>query len=126
MPAAALDFVRSNGYALEIGANFSQEITFFSDAASQQPKNFTGYTFKMQIRDKHDSPVPILTLTQVNSIGDWIEVFAVEGRIIIHITNASTLLFKGGTYVYDLFGTSGPNAEKLLVGTIEVVPRVTK
>jgi len=62
--------------------------------------NFTGYTAKMQVRDKKPDSAAILTLT--SDAGGGITLGGALGTLKIHIKSTQTAALPVGDYYYDL------------------------
>lgn len=89
--------------------------------------NFTGQTFKMDIRATADDVSPLLSLT---SGGGTIVIDDPIGRTL-HLLVSSTVfkpVLPVGTYVYDLImldGSTPPVRVALMTGTIQITQGVT-
>lgn len=81
-----------------------------------------GYTAAMQIRESFDSTDPIISLTN----GSGITLGGTAGTININISASTMGSAEAGQYVYDLELTSGAVVTRLLQGTFEIEPEVTK
>lgn len=98
------------------GATFQKRVTYFEDAARTQPKNLTGYTADLTIRDAPDG-TPLLTLTHLSGL----TLGGAAGTIHITIDAATTAALPWTAGVYDLLVTSpGGQADALLWGAFGV------
>jgi len=102
------------------GATFSKRLTW---TIGEVPVDLTGYTAKMQARDKPSSKCdPIFDITTENggiSVDD-------EGNIDLLINANLTTLFVPKEYVYDLELNSGTQIYRIIEGKFIVTPEVTK
>lgn len=103
------------------GATFSKQLSYLIDSV---PVDLTGYTARMQVREKPSSATKILDLTTENdsiSLGDQ------SGTIQIDIPASVTETIVPKTYVYDLeLVSSGDFVIRLLEGQFTVTPEVTR
>lgn len=109
------------GFTADQGATFSQVITWKDSTNS--PIDLTGYTARMQIRQKVTSSVSLSLTTENNRItlgGD-------AGTITINITSSDMSDLPAGAYTYDLelVSVSG-DVSRLLMGTFVVRSEVTR
>jgi len=99
------------------GASFYETLVVYSDAAGTTPKDLTGYTAEMIIRDKPRG-------TQLLSVTTSIASPATSGKITLNITatNTAAITWKGA--VYDLTSSHTVNSivvtDALLYGSIKV------
>lgn len=105
------------------GAILHRSIALKSSAKNVVP--LTGYTGRMDIREKIASASTILELTTENS---GISINAAGGSITILITPAQTTAMTPGNYVYDLEleETSTGIVTRILQGNLTVRAEVTK
>lgn len=107
---------------VEQGATFQLNITWKNPDTT--PVNLTGYTARMQIREKHSSTTALVSLT--SAAGD-IVLGGVLGTIVVTIpaTVTDDLTIKRG--VYDLELISGSSfVTRLIEGCVNVTPEVTR
>jgi len=109
------------GFTADQGATFSQVITWKDSTNS--PIDLTGYTARMQIRQKVTSSVSLSLTTENNRItlgGD-------AGTIALSITSSDMADLPAGSYTYDLelVSVSG-DVSRLLMGTFVVRSEVTR
>jgi hypothetical protein len=103
------------------GSTFSQQLTYSIDAT---PINLTGYTARMQVREKHTSTKKDLTLTTENG---GITLGGAAGTIHLDISATTTAALHAKEYVYDLELVSSSNlVMRLIEGKFIVTPEVTR
>ena len=103
------------------GSTFNQELTYTINAANV---NLSGYTARMQIREKHTSTTSLLDLTTENG---GIMLGGSSGTISINIAASTTTGFIPKEYVYDLeLISSGGVVTRLIEGKFIVTPEVTR
>lgn len=83
-------------------------------------KDLTGYTSKMQIRDRNNSEL-LLELTTENT---GIAITIATGTVTITITSTDTADLQNG--VYDLFLINEGKKYPYLSGNVTVIPSVTR
>lgn len=88
------------------------------------PVDLTGYTARMQIRERITDDSPVIELTTENS---RIILTPAEGKIELHLTDAdtSTITIKKGVYDLELVSPGG-DVRRLVEGTVKVFPEVTR
>ena len=103
------------------GSTFNQELTYSINAVNV---NLSGYTARMQIREKHTSTSPLLTLTTENG---GIALGGSAGTVSINISASTTTGFSPKEYVYDFeLISSGGTVTRLIEGKFIVTPEVTR
>jgi hypothetical protein len=103
------------------GATFSKQLSYLIDSI---PVNLTGYTARMQVREKHSSSSVVLDLSTENNS---ITLGGQSGSILINISASNTSSIFAKTYVYDLeLESSDGFVVRLLEGTFNVTPEVTR
>lgn len=128
MPAIRVDLTRQNDNPIEQGASFVFATKYWTDKARTIPKDLTGYTARMQIRDSYDSPDPVVDLTTEGQTGYNIELGDEEGTVIVRIPHTVTAALPArfkGVYDIELIDTGG-EVERYLYGDVEVTPEVTR
>lgn len=85
------------------------------------PVNLTGYTARMQLREKFTSTA-VLTLTTSNG---GLTLTPLTGGIAVSATAVQTEAIPAGFYLYDLELTSGSEITRLIQGQITVRAQVT-
>jgi hypothetical protein len=109
---------------IERYATFSVPLQFKQKAPPQDPIDFTGATFKMQIRENKQLPAVLMELTTGN--GRIVSVDLTQGQIQILLTAAETATLEKKLGVYDLLATHGSGqVDRLLEGQVEVSDGVT-
>jgi hypothetical protein len=101
------------------GATFTKRLTWTID---EVPVDLTGYTARMQARDKYGSSCIVVDITTENggiSLDD-------EGNIDLLIDSEDTELIIAKDYVYDLELDSGSQVYRVIEGKFIVTPEVTK
>lgn len=101
------------------GATFTKRLTWTIDDV---PVDLTGYTARMQARDKYGSSCIVVDITTENggiSLDD-------EGNIDLLIDSEDTELIIAKDYVYDLELDSGSQVYRVIEGKFIVTPEVTK
>ena len=102
------------------GSTFNKELTYsINDAAV----NLTGYTARMQVREKHTSNTAQLHL---NTENDGIVLGGSAGTITINISASETSALVAKDYVYDLELVSAGTVTRIIEGKFIVTPEVTK
>lgn len=102
------------------GATFDKT---FSVALDGYPKDLTGFSAAMQVRETFDSSTPVLSLTN----GSGITLGGVLGTINVVVSSSATSAIPAGYYSYDLEITSGAGVrDRLLEGKFVVTPEVTR
>lgn len=108
----------------DVGATFELPLEWLRPDDS--PRDLTGYTANMDVRDANNALVINLSTTN-----NRILLGGKTGAIVLKITGADMLtVAPSGTngYVYDLFVVgpgSEPESKKLMYGTFDVNPSVT-
>lgn len=101
------------------GATFSQRLTW---TIADDPVDLSGYSARMQVRDKHKGSCLILDLSTNNgqiSLDD-------EGNIDLLVDAETTEEIVPREYVYDLELNSGQEIYRLVEGKFIVTPEVTR
>lgn len=103
------------------GSTFSQQLTYSID---DEVVDLTGYSARMQVREKHASTTKILDITTQNG---GISISGPQGNILLNINASSTSELKPKEYVYDLEIVSSSNfVTRILEGKFIVTPEVTR
>lgn len=112
--------------SVDQGADWFWTITWKvgSTARSSTPKNTTGFTARMQVRAKYDSPTAVVSLNSVGSQGLTV---SSNGIFSLHLTAAQTSNIPSGKYIYDVEAISPTGVvTKLARGAFRVIPEVTR
>lgn len=106
------------------GSTFSQKFQWKTGTPST-PVNLTGYSARMQIREKLSSPTPVITLTTEN--GGIVFTDAENGYFSIEISATDTAAFRFKSAVYDLeFVYPSGFVRRLIEGSVTLSPEVTR
>jgi hypothetical protein len=102
------------------GATFSKRLTWSID---DEPVDLTGYTARMQAKDKVGSTCnPVVNITTENggiSLDD-------EGNIDLLISASDTASIYAKDYFYDLELVTGSTVYRVIEGKFIVTPEVTR
>ena len=101
------------------GATFTKRLTWTIDDVAV---DLTGYTARMQARDKYGSSCIVVDITTENG-GILLDD---EGNIDLLIDSEDTELIIAKDYVYDLELDSGSQVYRVIEGKFIVTPEVTK
>lgn len=102
------------------GATFDKTFTVSLDGS---PKDFTGFSAALQVRETFDSTSTVVSLTN----GSGITLGGVLGTIQVVIASTATAAIPAGYYSYDLEITSGAGVkDRLLEGKFVVTPEITR
>lgn len=106
------------------GSTFSQTFQWKTGNPAM-PVNLTGYTARMQIREKISSPDYIIELTTAN--GGIVIKDAINGTFSIEISATATaaMTFKNAVYDIEFVSPSGV-VKRLFGGTVTLSPEVTR
>lgn len=116
-------------YPLLYPLEFGQGTTWKFNARWMQsngvtPVDLTGYTARMQLRERYGAPSAAITLTTENS---RISLGGVLGTIVFLVAATDTSSVAAGEYVYDLeLVSSGGEVTRLIYGPCVVPAEVTK
>lgn len=103
------------------GSTFNQEFTYSINSVNV---DLTGYSARMQVREKHTSTNTILSLTTEN---DGLELGGSAGTITVNASASTTSLLIAKEYVYDLELISPSSiVTRIIEGKFIVTPEVTK
>lgn len=117
MGAARYDF------EIEQGARLLLPMTYKDSAGAAI--NITGYTGKLQIREKPESTASLLDCTTAN--GRFAITNAAAGQFKIDVAGTDTAALSFATAKYDLFiYDASSNAKRILYGTVTLVRTVTR
>lgn len=105
---------------IDQGADWYINFTYQSPAGV--PVNLTGATAALQVRTSPLAKTTVLSLTS----GSGITITANTGLIACRATAAQTTTIVNGKYAYDLEITQTGIVTRLVQGTIEVSPQVTR
>jgi hypothetical protein len=103
------------------GSTYEQEFIY---SINDVVVNLTGYTARMQVREKYTSTSAILSLTTENG---RIVIVGSLGKITVNIPSATTAGITAKDYIYDLELVSSSNkVTRLFEGKFMVTPEVTR
>ena len=103
------------------GTTFSQQLIY---SLNNVPMNLTGFSARMQIREKHTTPHYQLSLTSSNG---GLVLGGEAGTIIINVSSTQTTAIHAKEYVYDLELVSSSNlVTRIIEGKFIVTPEVTR
>lgn len=106
------------------GSTFSQKFQW-KTGSPPVPVNLTGYSARMQIREKLRSPTPIITLTTEN--GGIIITDPENGIFSLEISAEDTANLNFRSAVYDLeFVYPSGVVRRLIEGSVTLSPEVTR
>lgn len=112
----------SHDITIEQGATFKLNIIWRDPA--EAPINLTGYTARMQVRQRYASDDPLLNLTTENG---GITLGGVAGTIAVVASAAATADISVRAGVYDLEVVSaGGEVTRLIQGCVTITPEVTR
>lgn len=108
-------------FVMDQGSTWNTQMTW---KISGTPVNLTGYTARMQARSTIDSTTTIFSWT---SGAGQLVLGGAAGTITLNIADTITSTYPDGTYVYDLeVESAGGDTTRLLQGTFQIVPEVTR
>lgn len=108
---------------IEQGSVFELNLVYKDNAGT--PINLTGYSARMQVRQKYSSTTPVLSLVSPTNItlGGALGTIAVKAAA----TATADLGIKTGVYDLELVPPSGAgDAFRLVEGSVVVTPEVTR
>lgn len=109
-------------YTLQIqqGATYRRTFRWLADG---EPVNLTGATARMQIRRSVRAPEVIFDASTENG---RLAINALAGEVTLVISAADTAQLPNRSAVYDLEVDLGGEVSRLVEGTVEVSPEVTR
>lgn len=112
---------------IEEGATFRRVYVYVSALTPLTPIDITGYTARMQFREKFSDVLPLLSLTHVLSTDGQIILGGAAGTVQIYIKHTTTETMSGGG-VYDLELVEPVNGDviRFIQGGFGVSPNVTR
>ncbi len=105
---------------IEQGATWAQSMNWKTGDPSALV-DLTGYTARMQLREKYGGPLAIELTTENGRI----TLGGALGTIDLLISATDTATIKARDYVYDLEMISGATVTRLIEGKITVTPEAT-
>lgn len=107
-------------FTIDQGSTWTLQLVYNNPQGA--PINLTGYTARMQIRSKSNSPTAVLTL---NTGGQGITITGPTGTLDLIATDEQTGAIPAGFYVYDLELSNNGVITRLIQGQVTVSPQVT-
>lgn len=112
----------AHNITIEQGATF--QLNLLWKGSNDVPINLTGYTARMQVRQKHTSDTALLNLTTENG---GIVLGGAAGTIAVTAAATATDDLSVKTAVYDLELVSGGGVvTRLIEGCVTITPEVTR
>ena len=109
---------------IEQGADWAMTLSLYTDSDKTTPKDISGYTARMQIRETKSSPTVIKELT---TGGSGITIGGTDdNEVSLVISSSDTSLFDFLTAYYDLELVSGGVVSRLMEGTVALSKEVTR
>jgi hypothetical protein len=102
------------------GSTFNQVLTYSVDNVLV---NLTGYSARMQVKEKYTSTINQLDLTTANG---GIVLGGTLGTIDINVPSFDTATITPKEYLYDLELISGSTVTRIIEGKFIVTPEVTR
>ena len=109
---------------IEAGAKFERQIAVL-EADGITPRNLSGYTARMQVRETRQSATKILDLASTG-LTPKITVTGAQGLIDIALTATDTAALDFESAEYDLEIVNGTEVERLLEGNVRLSKEVTR
>ena len=105
---------------IDIGSDYADTFTFYSDACKTTTIDLTDYAFKAQVRSSFASETVIAEI-------DISTTDAADGKIDLSIAAADTLTLTAGSYYWDLRVTDGDGAvARWVSGSVTISGTVTR
>jgi len=109
---------------IEQGSTWNCKQTFYTDSTQTTPIDFTGYSWRMQIRVSTFSEDFIIELTSDNGRIDISN--QANGEITLKLTAAETAALDFYTAVYDLESVLLDTVDRKLYGSVSLSREATK
>lgn len=117
MAAANYDIIIEQGSVFDLNLVYKD--------SNEVPINLTGYSARMQVRQKYSSPDPLLSLVSPTNITLGGALGTIHAKATASMTQALTI--KQGVYDLELVPPSGAgDAFRLVEGAVIVTPEVTR
>lgn len=106
------------------GATFRKRLWWTGPKPSQTPIDLTGCTARMQVRDRAESPVVLLSLSTENG---GITIDGSAGMVELYVSDEDTAMFhwRSGVWDMEIVHASG-EVTRLAQGSVSVYPEVTR
>ncbi|RLJ02069.1 MAG: hypothetical protein DRP08_04900 [Candidatus Aenigmatarchaeota archaeon] len=111
-------------FTIEQGSTYNGTLTFYTDATQTTPIDFTGYTWRMQLRSTVSSSTVLLELTTENGRIDVTNQDV--GIILLKLTAVETEALSFSSAAYDLESISGATVDRKLFGRVTLSKEVTR
>lgn len=108
-------------FTIEQGATFQRDFVY--QDAQNNPINLTGYSARMQVRQKKDSDQIFIDATTQNG---KLVVTPLTGKVSLNLSASETSALKFESAVYDLELEANGVVTRLLEGTINLSKQVTR
>jgi len=109
---------------IEQGATYSMSLTCYSDEAQTTPRDLSGYTARMHVRENKNDAATIIELA---TGGSGITISGDNSNVItVLMTAAQTSAFNFVKAYYDLEIVTGATVERLIEGTVALSEEVTR
>jgi len=108
-------------FTLQIPKGATFDVTLTWKNADRTPKNLTGYTAKLQVRESIGSTL----LLEMSTSNGKIILGGAAGTIQLLLSAAETAALTWDEGIYDLFITGPSGTRKLLKGTVTAADSVT-
>lgn len=122
MAVGKLDLI--GDLAILQGSTYSLPIQFYDDEDEEVPSDFTGYAWRMQIRNRKSSTDYLLQL--ISDDGDIDITNQATGLIVVNISASVTEALNFDEGVYDLECINGSTVDRKLEGDVELNKEVTR
>lgn len=111
-------------FTIEQGATFERKLTFYNDAEQTEPRNMTGYKWRMQFRYSPFSSDYLYEMTSED--GQIITTNQATGEITLKITAEDTETLNFSQALYDLESVDGDVVKRELQGKVTLSREITK
>jgi tRNA threonylcarbamoyladenosine modification (KEOPS) complex Pcc1 subunit len=109
---------------IEQGSTYVNKMTFYTDSTQTTPIDFTGYTWRMQIRIAIPSTTVLLELTSEDGRIDISD--QANGVITLNISATDTAALNFGEAVYDIESILAAVVDRKLYGSVTLSKEVTR
>lgn len=110
-------------FKIDQGSTFERTLTFTEDD-NVTPRDFTGYTWRMQIRKYLSDTVVLIELTSENGRIDISN--QDTGVVVLNISATDTTDLDFSNAVYDLESVNGAIVQRELKGKVKLSKEVTR
>ena len=120
--ATAYKFVWDKGTTISRVFHWKRNMVDDGEEPDYQPVNLTGYTARMEIRDKYGG----VLLYRLDSASDTISISPLDGEFAFEIPASETETWNWRNAVYDIeLVDADGRVTRILQGTITLTPEVT-